>query len=109
MLRYMIVSTLMTLAPIASAVEPIWGFYPYADIKVGYKIEEPDYVVYNGEKLNVSFGAKETSVLELGFEKDNFSFGVKHDSQWFSGSPFNEDEEYYKTEIFIGYKIGGQP
>jgi len=83
--------------------------YPYGIIALGYKIQQPDYVIYNGEKLDVDFGGKDSVFFELGFETDSpISFGVKHDSQASSGFPFNNEPEYYKSEVFIKYKIGGK-
>jgi len=83
--------------------------YPYASVGVGYKIHEPTYVEYNGEKLDVNFGGEDTALMEAGFEYGrHVSFGLKHDSQWSTGWPFNDTNEYHKTEIFIRYKIGGR-
>ena len=83
--------------------------YPYGIVALGYKIQQPDYVVYNGEKLDIDFGNKDTAVFEIGFETNYpISFGIKHDSQWSNGWPANEDPEYYKTEVFVKYKIGGK-
>lgn len=87
----------------------IFGFYPYIRLGIGYKFQEPDHVIYNNEKLSVSFGGKDSALIEAGFERGNFSIGIKHDSQWSTGWPINNREEYYKTEAFLSYKWGGKP
>lgn len=83
--------------------------YPYMSIGIGYKIQEPSYVEYEGERLDMNFGGHDTALIEVGLETDyDITFGLKHDSQWSTGFPFNDDPEYYKTEIFVRYKIGGK-
>jgi hypothetical protein len=87
----------------------IFGFFPYARIGSGIKIQEPDYVVLNNRKYDMDFGGNDSALLEFGLENGQWSFGIKHDSQWSSGWPFNSSEEYYKTELFIAVKFGGKP
>lgn len=86
----------------------IGGWYPFAQVGIGYKIDEPDYVMYGAEKFPVSFGSSDTALFEVGFESGPVQFGIKHDSQWLTGRPFNNQPEYHKTELFIRYKFGGQ-
>lgn len=82
--------------------------YPYAAVGIGYKIDEPNSVNYNGEELDMDFGSNDTALMEAGFEIDGgYSFGIKHDSQWSTGWPVNDKEEYRKTEVFVRYKFGG--
>ena len=77
----------------------------YGRVAIGYKIQEPDHVVYNDQELNVSFGGPVSGFFELGYEKGPFSLGLKHDSQPFVGFPVDDDEEYYKTEVFASVKF----
>lgn len=93
----------------ASSAQADFAVYPYAAIGVGYKIQEPSYVMRDDDRISVSFGGTDTALFEAGFETDyNITFGIKHDSQYSTGWPFNSDPEYYKTEVFIRYKIGGR-
>ena len=78
---------------------------PYGRLAVGYKIQEPDYIVYDEKELDVSFGGPFSGFFELGYEYKNFNIGLKHDSQPFVGFPVNDKEEYYKTELFASVKF----
>ena len=81
---------------------------PYAKVGVGYKLEEQKLHWCNNNK-GCREGNKPLSArFEVGFEIDNISYGISHDSQYGQGAPFNNDEEYFKTEIFIDYKWGGK-
>ena len=82
--------------------------YPYLEIGIGYKFQEPDSVIVNNLHYDMNFGGRDSAIIEAGFEWEKFSFGIKHDSQWSTGWPFNDKDEYYKTEIFLKYKIGGK-
>lgn len=79
---------------------PVQAAEPYVYVGAGYKFIEAQYYV-GAEKL--SFGSPWSAIFELGVKTDGgWRFGMKHDSQWFSGAPFNDDLEYHKTELFIG-------
>ena len=86
--------------------------YPYASFGIGTKVDESEYWHTNdeGSRLKrVDFGNRDTALFEFGVETDyNITIGIKHDSQYSSGWPFNNDAEYYKTEIFIRYTVGGR-
>ena len=100
---------LMAIVTQAAQAADSLRFYPYMSIGVGYKLQEPSYVEYEGERLDMDFGGSDTALVEIGFETDyDVTFGLKHDSQWSTGWPANSDPEYYKTEVFIRYKIGGK-
>lgn len=72
----------------------------YAKVGIGYKFEET--AMYNkGVLIDDPYSAR----FEIGTSVNNFSFGLSHDSQWLSGAPFNDKEEYYKSEVFIDYKV----
>jgi hypothetical protein len=92
------------------------GVYPYASFAIGYKIDEAKYSYdvnvfgSNVYTYRPGLGGKDTAVIEVGLDTDyRVSFGMKHDSQLSTGAPFNDSDEYHKTEIFIRYKIGGRP
>ena len=36
-----------------------------------------------------------------------FQFGYKHESNWFSGKPFNDDREMWSDKLFLEFKFGG--
>lgn len=78
---------------------------PYLYIGTGYKFTEPDRFTIAGEEVKMDFGHALSAIVELGYESDTgWRFGIAHHSQWLSGKPFNNDNEYYKNEIFIGKK-----
>lgn len=78
---------------------------PYIYIGTALKINEPDTFDINGIKVEMDFGSKMAAVFEAGFESDSgWKFGYSHHSQWTSGPPFNNENEYYKDSIFIGKK-----
>lgn len=92
------------------------NFYPYASVALGYKLDEAEYSYdvkvdgWHEDTYKADFGGNDTAIFEAGIETNyNISFGLKHDSQWSTGKPFNDKDEYHKTEIFIRYKIGGRP
>lgn len=76
----------------------------YVSIGAGYKIHESKlyYKNDNGDKYewNDPYSAR----IEIGYNySKNIKFGISHHSQWFSGFPLNDKEEYGKTELFIDY------
>ena len=108
-MKAMVFIMLMAIATHAAQAADSLRFYPYLSVGVGYKVQEPAYVEYDGKRLDMDFGGTDTALLEIGFETDySVTFGLKHDSQWSTGWPFNDTAEYYKTELFIRYKIGGK-
>lgn len=77
---------------------------PYIKIGGGLKLNETNmsYVNKRGEE---SGSSKISARIEGGFEVGCLSYGLSHHSQYLSGWPFNDNAEYYKTEIFIDYKF----
>lgn len=71
----------------------------YLAVGAGYKLEE-HRIVHNGEAINDPITAR----IEVGYQLDGWSAGVTHRSQWFSGWPVNDSEEYNVTELFIEYR-----
>lgn len=77
----------------------------YLKIGVGYKFHEPGYTTIYSESVKLAYGANPTARIELGCELGNLTYGVSHHSQWLDGAPFNNKSEYYKTELFVDYKV----
>ncbi len=77
---------------------------PYAKVGIGYKIEEETITWVDAEGKRTEFDDPITARFELGLENGSWSYGLSHDSQYFTGKPFNNDHEYSKTEIFVDYK-----
>lgn len=79
----------------------------YVKVGTGYKFDEQKYVRLNMddsqiyEIQNSPYSAR----LEVGIESGALTYGISHHSQWETGFPFNETGEYYKTEVFIDYRI----
>lgn len=102
---------LLSISGLANAGD----FYPYASIGVGYKFHEAQYqysfIVGSREYgLILETGGNDSALFEAGIEYGrSISFGIKHDSQYSTGWPFNDKNEYHKTEVFIRYKLGGRP
>lgn len=63
------------------------GNNPRAEFKLGYEFAFGDW----RDKWYVP-------ILQLGF---------KHESNWFSGPPFNEDRELWSNSWFLEFKLGG--
>lgn len=73
---------------------------PYVTVGAGYKVDEKNFInLTTNERVNEPISAR----IEVGVEAGAIKYGVSHHSQWFSGFPFNNDSEYFKTEIFIDY------
>lgn len=79
------------------------GHVPYAKIGAGYKFHEAEMKWLKGGVIADSSPISARG--EIGLECEAWSYGVSHHSQWFSGYPFNANGEYYKTELFVDYKI----
>ena len=106
-MKRLLLLNLLIVAVLFSCSVDSAELYPYAEIGIGYKIAEPNYVTYAGERLDIDFGGNDSALFEVGLEAKSYSFGLAHDSQYSTGWPFNDRDEYHKTEIFIKYKIGG--
>lgn len=77
---------------------------PYAKVGIGYKVDEEKITWLSKSGERKDFNDPITARFELGFEGGAWSYGVSHDSQYFTGAPFNDDPEYSKTELFLDYK-----
>lgn len=74
---------------------------PYVKVGVGYKLQSTEVRWDDGRVGDDPISAR----FEVGYENNIISYGVSHDSQWFTGKPFNDNMEYSKTELFIDYKF----
>lgn len=78
-----------------------WKDKTYFNVGVGYKVHET-VIRFDGELWEDPVSAR----IEVGYQYSrNVRFGISHHSQWRTGFPFNgvDDNEYYKTELFIDY------
>lgn len=71
----------------------------YLAVGTGYKFTE--YSIY---VQDAAINDPVTARIELGYEVGGWSYGVTHRSQWFSGWPVNNDQEYNVTEVFVEYR-----
>lgn len=73
----------------------------YGKVGAGYKFDEIELIdLDTNERMNDPLTAR----FELGKECAAWSYGVSHHSQWLTGKPFNNKDEYSKSELFIDYK-----
>jgi len=72
----------------------------YAKVGAGYKVSESD-IKWNDGSATHPISAR----MEVGAENGPYSYGVTHRSQYFTGKPFNNNNEYQVTEIFVDYKF----
>lgn len=72
----------------------------YCKVGTGYKFDEVHVNWADGGDT-----ARLSARFECGVEDGAISYGVAHHSQWETGRPFNDRDEYYKTEVFIDYKF----
>lgn len=72
----------------------------YLKVGVGYKFGELPIKMDDGADTSPV-----SARIELGSKYKNITYGYTHRSQWFSGFPFNNDDEYYVDEFFIDYTI----
>lgn len=93
----------------------------YAKIDVAYVFDEANYyfskdlppvggnIVLDQEVVAVSETPNIATIIEIGWEnRSGYSYGIRHTSTPEAGCPWDCDEhEYYKNELFIGYKFGG--
>jgi hypothetical protein len=71
---------------------------PYVKVGAGYKFKEAN-VDWGDGSVNDPISAR----IELGIENGPWSYGYSHHSQWFTGPPLNNNDEYSKHEIFVDY------
>jgi len=102
---------------------------PFIEIGVGYKFDEKTtrYGSYwdttdftfkgvkdNGEAFEMVnpmlfdgkvFNDPISAELTLGITNDIWTLSIHHSSQYFSNKPFNDEQEYSKTELLLSYRI----
>lgn len=88
---------LMIIIPILLNSCASQGYYVKAGI--GLKIQETDIKWYDGSS-NHPVAAR----LEAGKRMGSWTYGISHTSQWFTGWPVNNNNEYQKTELFLDYE-----
>ena len=77
----------------AAAFDGVYGY-----VGAGYKVAEPDFgAVKTGRNPSARFG--------LYGKWGRLKAGIDHHSQWRDGWPFNDRQEYHKTELFIDYEF----
>lgn len=76
----------------------------YAKVGAGYKLEEENTVIIDGERYNRIHIDPYSARFELGCRNGPWTYGASHHSQWGTGWPINERREPYKTEFFIDYE-----
>ena len=99
MIKYLLIALLV--APGVRAAD--WKGKTSFKIEAWYKFDETT-IRFDGELWEDPVSAR----IEIGYELNpNVSFGLSHHSQWRTGFPMNrnDENEYYKTEIFIDYKF----
>ncbi len=78
----------------------------YVTVGVGYKFRETKLIHDNGRGDVYRMNDPLTARIAITYRySDNLSFGISHHSQWLTGAPFNDREEYAKTEVFIDYSF----
>ncbi len=79
----------------------------YLKVGAGYKLQETNLNRIDKGVITYNMNDPLTARFELGAECfiPQITCGVTHHSQWLTGKPFNDKDEYSKTEIFIDYKF----
>ena len=78
----------------------------YVTVGIAHKVQETELTHFTSDGGQYSMNDPTTARLEIGYQySENLTFGISHHSQYFSNAPFNNREEYSKTEIFIDYKF----
>ena len=76
----------------------------YVTIGTGYKFDEERVYSTDSKGVRRLLDDHITARIEIGYQvSKHLTVGISHHSQWLSGSPFNDTNEYYKTEFFIDY------
>lgn len=82
-----------------SSCQPVYAERPceyyHLDLGVGYKFQEQDY---EGDR---GVGRNPSAIFQLGCKTNWGGISIKHDSNYRDGMPFNNREEYHKTEIHL--------
>ena len=78
----------------------------YITVGVGYKVQETKLYHTNSYGSSYVMNDPITARIDIGYQySKNLTFGISHHSQYFTNAPFNNREEYAKTELFIDYKF----
>lgn len=78
----------------------------YVTVGVGYKVQETKLYYTNSNGSSYVMNDPVTARIDIGYQySKNLTFGISHHSQYFTNAPFNNREEYAKTELFIDYKF----
>ena len=76
----------------------------HGKIGAGYKFSETADKFDSDGKLVFSGGRSPSARIDIyGKWSNGVSIGIGHQSNYRDGAPFNDREEYHKTEIFIDY------
>ena len=75
----------------------------YVTIGLGYKLQETE-LWFIDDGVRTRFDEPFSSRIEIGYNwSRHLKFGVAHYSQYLSGSPFNNDQEYEVTMLFVDF------
>ncbi len=78
----------------------------YITVGIAHKIQETELSYTKGDGKRYSMNDPTSAIFEIGYQySKNITFGLSHHSQYFTGKPFNNRNEYAKTEIFLSYKF----
>ncbi len=76
----------------------------YIKIGAGYKFHE--HKIYSTDDMGKKHLIDQpvSARIEIGYQLSRrLTVGISHHSQWLSGFPFDNEYEYFKTELFIDY------
>lgn len=90
---------LSLLLPSLAIADEDWSIY----VGVGYKFQE--VILYDEDKFKEAPRDPISARISIEKEDGNIRYGIAHHSQWFTGFPFNDKQEYSKTEVFIDYRF----
>ena len=70
----------------------------FCSVGAGYKIDEMELRWADGSPVG---SGNPTARIECWQQREFIKYGIAHHSQWFTGAPFNDRNEYHKTEVFV--------
>ena len=78
---------------------------PYIKVGAGYKFQETVIMFANDNGIKTNGDSPVSARIELGATclLPEITCGVTHRSQWSTGAPFNNNNEYSVTEAFVDY------
>ena len=89
-------TTVMLAVSLNAQAAEFEGVYGY--VGAGYKVDE---FTWNDQP----FGRNPTARFGIYGKWGKVKAGIDHHSQWRDGAPFNERQEYHKTELFVDYEL----